>query len=239
MTWIETMLTPAFECRFPGKKMCLVLDNAPYHHAHPSSEEGYIDVKSLTKEKCVFWMHALGLNSISAIRTTVTKVAAASSNPQVVPPTPTPPATPGPVVPATPTRFATPGSLPAVPATPVPAPALPVVVAPVTSVKTTTTPEKEETTTTVKTATSITVVQEIVWNAVASGWLPTSVDPQAKPTRVPNFPNGPSTEEMSAVLVAHAELHHPEVCPYTASNTNRLSSCARGSQPFSTTRDGL
>ena len=66
-----------------------------------------------------------------------------------------------------------------------------------------------------KTATSITVVQEIVWNAVASGWLPTSVDPQVKPTRVPNFPNGPSTEEMSAVLVAHAELHHPEVCVHT------------------------
>ena len=31
--WVEKRLTPAFEARYPGKKMILVLDNAPYHHS--------------------------------------------------------------------------------------------------------------------------------------------------------------------------------------------------------------
>ena len=30
--WLEYRLKPAFEALFPGKKMILVLDNAPYHH---------------------------------------------------------------------------------------------------------------------------------------------------------------------------------------------------------------
>ena len=33
MYWIKKRLTPAFEARYPGKNMILVLDNAPYHHS--------------------------------------------------------------------------------------------------------------------------------------------------------------------------------------------------------------
>ena len=32
MMWLERRLVPAFESRYPGKTMVLVLDNAPYHH---------------------------------------------------------------------------------------------------------------------------------------------------------------------------------------------------------------
>ena len=31
--WVEKRLAPAFTARYPGKKMILVLDNAPYHHS--------------------------------------------------------------------------------------------------------------------------------------------------------------------------------------------------------------
>lgn len=30
--WVEKRLAPAFEACYPGKKMVLILDNAPYHH---------------------------------------------------------------------------------------------------------------------------------------------------------------------------------------------------------------
>ena len=33
--WVEKRLVPAFERKYPGKKMVLCLDNAPYHHASP------------------------------------------------------------------------------------------------------------------------------------------------------------------------------------------------------------
>ena len=33
MYWVEKSLTPAFEARYPVKKMILILDNAPYHHS--------------------------------------------------------------------------------------------------------------------------------------------------------------------------------------------------------------
>ena len=32
MMWLDRRLVPAFEAKYPGKKMVLVLDNAPYHH---------------------------------------------------------------------------------------------------------------------------------------------------------------------------------------------------------------
>ena len=32
MLWVEEKLIPTFETQFPGKKMVLVADNAPYHH---------------------------------------------------------------------------------------------------------------------------------------------------------------------------------------------------------------
>ena len=30
--WVDLQLVPTFEARYPGKKMILILDNAPYHH---------------------------------------------------------------------------------------------------------------------------------------------------------------------------------------------------------------
>ena len=33
MYWVQNRLVPAFEQRYPAKKMILMLDNAPYHHA--------------------------------------------------------------------------------------------------------------------------------------------------------------------------------------------------------------
>ena len=30
--WVDLLLAPTFEARYPGKKMILILDNAPYHH---------------------------------------------------------------------------------------------------------------------------------------------------------------------------------------------------------------
>ena len=37
--WVKKRLTPAFNARYPGKKMILILDNAPYHHSMVS--EGF------------------------------------------------------------------------------------------------------------------------------------------------------------------------------------------------------
>ena len=33
MYWVQNRLVPAFEARYPGKKMILIFDNAPYHHS--------------------------------------------------------------------------------------------------------------------------------------------------------------------------------------------------------------
>ena len=33
MYWMEKRLMPAFESMYPGMKMILILDNAPYHHS--------------------------------------------------------------------------------------------------------------------------------------------------------------------------------------------------------------
>ena len=35
--WINERLKPTFQRRYPGKRMALVLDNAPYHHVHPEN----------------------------------------------------------------------------------------------------------------------------------------------------------------------------------------------------------
>ena len=50
MRWVRKQLIPTFKKQFPGKKMVLILDNAPYHHSHP--EDG-INVKKLKKSEVV------------------------------------------------------------------------------------------------------------------------------------------------------------------------------------------
>ena len=48
--WVENRLVPAFEGKYPGKKMILCLDNAPYHHAQ--REDGFRP-SSMTKSEIV------------------------------------------------------------------------------------------------------------------------------------------------------------------------------------------
>ena len=50
MYWVENRLTPAFESRYPGKTMTLILDNAPYHH---SLVDNGFRPDSLSKEQIV------------------------------------------------------------------------------------------------------------------------------------------------------------------------------------------
>lgn len=48
MNWVEKRLIPAFECIYPGKKMILVLDNAPYHHCR---KDDFIDVRNMKRKE--------------------------------------------------------------------------------------------------------------------------------------------------------------------------------------------
>eukprot|EP00957_Ditylum_brightwellii_P089026 6779652-Ditylum_brightwellii.AAC.1 len=48
MRWVTRWLVPTFEKKYPGKKMCLIADNAPYHH------KGVIgSLNGLSKKKLV------------------------------------------------------------------------------------------------------------------------------------------------------------------------------------------
>jgi transposase len=46
MEWVKQRLLPAFRARYRGKQMILVLDNAPYHHAHAP---GWKSAQSMSK----------------------------------------------------------------------------------------------------------------------------------------------------------------------------------------------
>ena len=53
--WINERLVPTFQKRYPGKRMALVLDNAPYHHVHPqnsffSSSKSKTEIKTKLEE---------------------------------------------------------------------------------------------------------------------------------------------------------------------------------------------
>jgi hypothetical protein len=48
--WIDHLLFPAFAAKYPGKKMILVLYNAPYHHVHA---EDYIDPSNMKRTKFI------------------------------------------------------------------------------------------------------------------------------------------------------------------------------------------
>ena len=50
MKWVKYRLLPAFEAKFDKKQLILVLDNAPYHHAH---DESFIDVASMNREEVI------------------------------------------------------------------------------------------------------------------------------------------------------------------------------------------
>ena len=44
--WVEGKLVRAFQAKYPGKRMCLVMDNAPYHHARGIPSLGTIVSKA-------------------------------------------------------------------------------------------------------------------------------------------------------------------------------------------------
>jgi hypothetical protein len=48
--WLTKQLAPSFEARYPGKKMNLILDNAPYHTTGP---DDFLKPSSMAKCKCV------------------------------------------------------------------------------------------------------------------------------------------------------------------------------------------
>ena len=53
--WVNKQLIPAFQARFPGMKMNLILDNAPYHHTFPKDN---INCKS-NKDTCIKFLDQL------------------------------------------------------------------------------------------------------------------------------------------------------------------------------------
>lgn len=67
MKWVTDKLIPVFEHRFPDKRMALVLDNAPYHHAH---DETYVDIPTINKQKALAKMLELGMTSLTVVRST-------------------------------------------------------------------------------------------------------------------------------------------------------------------------
>jgi hypothetical protein len=52
MAWVENRLVPAYKSLYPDRPMALVLDNAPYHHAH---EKGWRSPTLMNKLELVAW----------------------------------------------------------------------------------------------------------------------------------------------------------------------------------------
>ena len=47
MKWVEERLVPTFQRKYPGKKMILVADNAPYHHKRDIGSLGSLSKKQM------------------------------------------------------------------------------------------------------------------------------------------------------------------------------------------------
>ena len=63
--WMSNRLVPAFNKRYPGKKMVLVLDNASYHHHRGA---GWINVHRLSKAQLAAKLVELGVSSVEVQR---------------------------------------------------------------------------------------------------------------------------------------------------------------------------
>ena len=59
--WMSNRLVPAFNKRYPGKKMVLVLDNASYHHHRGA---GWIHVHRMNKAQLAAKLVELGVSSV-------------------------------------------------------------------------------------------------------------------------------------------------------------------------------
>jgi len=53
LLWLRNRLLPAFETRHPGRRMCLVLDNAAYHHIHGAD---WITPSQMSVTECVSFL---------------------------------------------------------------------------------------------------------------------------------------------------------------------------------------
>ena len=65
MNWVRHILIPSFKEQHPGKKMILMLDNAPYHHCHV---QGGINVKGATKRQLIDWAYELEMAHFTVTR---------------------------------------------------------------------------------------------------------------------------------------------------------------------------
>jgi hypothetical protein len=76
MKWVENCLIPSFKKYFPGKKMILVLDNAPYHHGY--GEDSYIP-RTQNKSENIAYLEKLEVQTIEYVRSGVTKTAGSAA----------------------------------------------------------------------------------------------------------------------------------------------------------------
>jgi transposase len=61
LLWLRNRLLPAFEARYPGKRMVLVLDNATYHHVYG---DDWITPSQMTVTECVSFLQHHRVKSI-------------------------------------------------------------------------------------------------------------------------------------------------------------------------------
>ncbi len=66
MKWLKNRLLPSFAAVFPGKRMCLVLDNASYHHVRG---DDYITPSSMNKTQIFSKLMQFGISGITVKRT--------------------------------------------------------------------------------------------------------------------------------------------------------------------------
>ena len=62
LQWVEERLIPSFKAIYPGHKMCLVLDNAPYHHLRPVGS-----LQSVSKKELLNMMEDDGVETIELL----------------------------------------------------------------------------------------------------------------------------------------------------------------------------
>ena len=65
MAWVENRLIPAFKIMYPGKKMILILDNAPYHHSRP---EGWKNPNKMLKAEIAAWLVSQEVKELKVVR---------------------------------------------------------------------------------------------------------------------------------------------------------------------------
>jgi transposase len=62
LEWINNRLIPAFQARYPGKKMVLILDNAKYHHARG---EDWVNANTMNKVELGTFLRRVQVPSIN------------------------------------------------------------------------------------------------------------------------------------------------------------------------------